>query len=194
MVVEPKILNNICITAHPLGCAKEVENQIFISEFFSIRELSSEACVEISNTSGKTINLNNYVFNVFWNGQNTVSLNLSGELENNDSIIIKNNSFDELEDYDYVLDGETYYTYDFNDIMVMCSFLYMSPDYIDKMTFEILDNDALHITFYSRDYLTDEETGTLLDSYEYNLYAEVEIRDVGTTTLPADGVYPTLLK
>ena len=95
---------------------------------------------------------------------------------------------------DYVLDGETYYTYDFNDIMVMCSFLYMSPDYIDKMTFEILDNDALHITFYSRDYLTDEETGTLLDSYEYNLYAEVEIRDVGTTTLPADGVYPTLLK
>ena len=28
MVVEPKILNNICITAHPLGCAKEVENQI----------------------------------------------------------------------------------------------------------------------------------------------------------------------
>ncbi|WP_304332180.1 enoyl-ACP reductase FabV [Brachyspira innocens] len=28
MVVEPKILNNICITAHPLGCAKEVEKQI----------------------------------------------------------------------------------------------------------------------------------------------------------------------
>ena len=28
MVVEPKILNNICITAHPLGCAKEVENHI----------------------------------------------------------------------------------------------------------------------------------------------------------------------
>ncbi|ASJ21693.1 enoyl-ACP reductase FabV [Brachyspira hampsonii] len=28
MVVEPKILNNICITAHPLGCDKEVENQI----------------------------------------------------------------------------------------------------------------------------------------------------------------------
>lgn len=28
MVVEPKILNNICITAHPIGCAKEVENQI----------------------------------------------------------------------------------------------------------------------------------------------------------------------
>ena len=27
---------------------EEVENQIFISEFFSIRELSSEACVEIS--------------------------------------------------------------------------------------------------------------------------------------------------
>ena len=73
---------------------EEVENQIFISEFFSIRELSSEACVEISNTSGKTVDLNNYVFNVFWNGQNTVSLNLSGELENNDSIIIKNNSFD----------------------------------------------------------------------------------------------------
>lgn len=88
---------------------EEVENQIFISEFFSIRELSSEACVEISNTSGKTIDLNNYVFNVFWNGQNTVSLNLSGELENNDSIIIKNNSFDELEDYDYVLDGDYLY-------------------------------------------------------------------------------------
>ena len=48
-------------------------------------------------------------FNVFWNGQNTVSLNLSGELENNDSIIIKNNSFDELEDYDYVLDGDYLY-------------------------------------------------------------------------------------
>ncbi|WP_300367349.1 enoyl-ACP reductase FabV [Brachyspira sp.] len=28
MVIEPKILNNICTTAHPLGCAKEVENQI----------------------------------------------------------------------------------------------------------------------------------------------------------------------
>lgn len=28
MIVEPKILNNICITAHPLGCKKEVENQI----------------------------------------------------------------------------------------------------------------------------------------------------------------------
>lgn len=28
MIVEPKILNNICITAHPIGCAKEVENQI----------------------------------------------------------------------------------------------------------------------------------------------------------------------
>ena len=28
MIVQPKILNNICITAHPIGCAKEVENQI----------------------------------------------------------------------------------------------------------------------------------------------------------------------
>ncbi|MBW5392321.1 enoyl-ACP reductase FabV [Brachyspira pilosicoli] len=28
MIVAPKILNNICTTAHPLGCRKEVENQI----------------------------------------------------------------------------------------------------------------------------------------------------------------------
>ena len=28
MIVAPKILNNICTTAHPLGCKKEVENQI----------------------------------------------------------------------------------------------------------------------------------------------------------------------
>lgn len=28
MIVEPKILNNVCTTAHPIGCAKEVENQI----------------------------------------------------------------------------------------------------------------------------------------------------------------------
>lgn len=28
MIIEPKILNNVCTTAHPIGCAKEVENQI----------------------------------------------------------------------------------------------------------------------------------------------------------------------
>jgi len=28
MIIQPKIRSNICITAHPLGCAKEVERQI----------------------------------------------------------------------------------------------------------------------------------------------------------------------
>ena len=28
MIIEPKVLNNICITAHPLGCEKEVQKQI----------------------------------------------------------------------------------------------------------------------------------------------------------------------
>ncbi len=28
MIVEPKIRNNVCLTAHPLGCARQVEDQI----------------------------------------------------------------------------------------------------------------------------------------------------------------------
>ena len=28
MTVEPKIRNNICLTAHPVGCVRQVRNQI----------------------------------------------------------------------------------------------------------------------------------------------------------------------
>ena len=28
MIIEPKIRNNICVTAHPLGCAAQVRAQI----------------------------------------------------------------------------------------------------------------------------------------------------------------------
>ena len=28
MVIKPLIRSNMCINAHPIGCAKEVENQI----------------------------------------------------------------------------------------------------------------------------------------------------------------------
>lgn len=85
---------------------EKVENQIFISEFFSVLELSNDACVEISNTSGGVIDLSNYRFNVFWQGEITCSLQLSGELKNNSSIIIKNNSFEDLLEYDFILDGD----------------------------------------------------------------------------------------
>ena len=28
MIVKPQISNNVCRTSHPLGCKKEVENQV----------------------------------------------------------------------------------------------------------------------------------------------------------------------
>ncbi len=44
MIVKPMIRSNICINAHPLGCAKEVENQIaYVREKTSARKSSGKA-------------------------------------------------------------------------------------------------------------------------------------------------------
>ena len=68
----------------------------------------------------------------------------------------------------------------------------MDSTYIDKMIFSIVD-DELHIRFETREY-TQDESGLLINAYEYTLFAEVNIIDVGSTVIPEDAVLPEKLK
>lgn len=77
-------------------------------------------------------------------------------------------------------------------IDLICGFLYMDSTYIDKMIFSIVD-DELHIRFETREY-TQDESGLLTNAYEYTLFAEVNIIDVGSTVIPEDAVLPEKLK
>lgn len=53
MVIEPKILNNICISAHPLGCEKQVQEQIdFIKEKKSFKGPKNILVIGSSNGYG----------------------------------------------------------------------------------------------------------------------------------------------
>jgi len=40
MIIKPMVRSNMCLNAHPIGCAKEVENQIAYVK--ALRRLSAE--------------------------------------------------------------------------------------------------------------------------------------------------------
>ena len=49
MIVEPKIRNNICLTAHPTGCARQVEDQV---EFVRARRAAAPGGVQGGRAGG----------------------------------------------------------------------------------------------------------------------------------------------